>query len=75
MNNELNQSYVNIVSGDITGDGLIKMNDILKLASYIIDNSVMTEFYYIKAGDFTNDSDIKMNDVMKLATYALGGEE
>lgn len=75
LNDELHKTYINIVLGDVTGDGLIKMNDIMKLASYIIDNNVMTEFYYIEAGDFTNDSDIRMNDVMKLATYALGGEE
>jgi len=74
FNNKLYKTYFNIVFGDITGDGQIKMNDVMKLATYIIDNSIITESYYIEASDFTNDSMIKMNDVMKLATHVLGGE-
>jgi len=65
--------YLIIVKGDVTGDGLIKMNDVMKISKYIVESTGMSEKAYQIAADVTKDSSIKMNDVMKISQYIVEG--
>ena len=66
-------SYTIIVLGDVNGDGLVRMNDVMTIAEYIVDGTGIEEQYYKKAADVTLDSNIRMNDVMTIATYIVEG--
>lgn len=66
------KTYKIVVSGDVTGDGMIKMNDVMKLATHLVDGNILKE-EYLQAGDLTSDDNIKMNDLMKLATTMVNG--
>ena len=68
-----NFNYTLSVSGDITGDGEIKMSDIMKVANQVLDNTTIVGDCYLNAADVTNDGEIKMSDVMKLANIVLEG--
>lgn len=61
------ESYVVIVKGDVTKDGLVKMNDIMKIATYV-NREVALDEYELIAGDMDNDGYVKMNDVMRIAS-------
>ena len=60
---------INIV-GDITGDGLIKVNDVVKLNDFVLDKVELSE-KELSLVDFTGDSLIKVNDVVKLNDFVL----
>lgn len=65
-------SYVNIVKGDINGDGYAKMNDVMSLCRYIIESKGVNS-YYLLAADVNVDSYIRMNDVMTICKYIIEG--
>ncbi len=60
------------LAGDVTGDGYIKMNDVMKIANHIVNNNVLYNEYYT-AGDVTSDNKVKMNDIMKIASGIVNG--
>lgn len=62
-----------IVKGDVTGDGYVKMADVMKISNYIVENTGMTEEYYLMAADVIVDNSIKMTDVMKISNYIVEG--
>lgn len=74
--------YTISVSGDITGDGKVKINDLIKLYRYIKDQNnpekdeekkvKITETYYLLAADVTNENELKINDVDKIYKYLKG---
>ncbi len=66
------RSFIISLSGDVTGDGLIKMNDVMKIANEIVNGNILKNEYYF-AGDVTGDGFIKMNDVMKIASGLVNG--
>ncbi len=65
-------SYINIVKGDINGDGYAKMNDVMALCRYIIEAKGVKS-YYLLAADVNVDSYIRMNDVMAICKYIIEG--
>ncbi len=65
--------YVIIIKGDVTGDGQIRMNDVMKISTYLVEGTGLSEKYYKLAADVTSDSNIRMNDVMKISTYLVEG--
>lgn len=66
------KEYKIVLTGDVTGDGLVKMNDIMMIANHLIDNNTLKgEYFY--AADLTNDDKVKMNDLMKLANIMISG--
>jgi len=65
-------NYVIIVKGDITGDGYVKMNDVMKISKYIVEGNGLDSTLK-KAADVTGDNYIKMNDVMKISKYIVEG--
>ena len=63
--------YKIIVPGDVTGDGQIKMNDVMKISKYLVGDSELNDFKI--AADVTGDGQIRMNDVMKISKYLVEG--
>ena len=65
--------FVIILNGDVTGDGLIKVNDVMKISKYTVEGTGLEKFYCMKAADVTGDGLIKVNDVMKISKYTVEG--
>ena len=66
------KEYKIVLTGDVTGDGLVKMNDVMMIANHLIDNKTLNNEYFY-AADLTNDVKVKMNDLMKLANIMISG--
>lgn len=66
-------NYTVVVLGDVTGDGYVKMNDVMMISSYIVESSGLSDVYRLLAADVTGDGYIKMNDVMKISSYIVNG--
>lgn len=66
------KEYKIVLTGDVTGDGLVKMNDVMMIANHLIDNNTLKNEYFY-AADLTNDDKVKMNDLMKLANIMING--
>ena len=73
LNNE-EENYNVIVKGDLTGDGQIKMADVLKLARYKAGIDKNLEGAYLRAGDVVKDEKIGMPDILKLSRVLAGIE-
>ncbi len=54
--------------GDVTGDGVINVNDVMLLFQYA--NKQTSALAYASAADVTGDGVINVNDVMRLFQYA-----
>ena len=63
------------IKGDVTGNGEVKMADVMKVATHIIEGNVIKGEAFERAADVTSDGFIKMNDVMKMATFIIDGGE
>lgn len=65
--------YMIIVRGDVTGDGLIKVNDVMMISKYTVEGTGLENKYFRRAADVTNDSLVKVNDVMMISKYTVEG--
>ena len=65
--------YVIILKGDVTGDGLIKVNDVMMISKYTVEGTGLDNIYLLKAADVTGDNFVKVNDVMKISKYTVEG--
>ena len=59
------------IRGDVTGDGVVAINDVIKVARAVAGNLTLTEAETAMA-DVTGDGVIAINDVVKLARYVAG---
>ena len=59
------------MKGDVTGDGEVGMNDVIKVARAVAGSVVLTEEEKGSA-DVTGDGEVAMNDVIKLARDVAG---
>ena len=59
-----------IIPGDVTGDGVVAMNDILKINSYLLKRIQLTDAE-LAAADVTGDGYVAMNDILKINSYLL----
>lgn len=66
-------NYTIILRGDVTGDGLIRVNDVMKISKYTVEGTGLEERYNLLAADVTNDSLVRVNDVMKISKYTVEG--
>ena len=57
--------------GDVTGDGVVAINDVVKLARYVAGNITLLA-HEKEAADVTGDGVVAINDVVKLARYVAG---
>lgn len=63
--------YTIIVKGDVTGDGLVNIADVVKVADHTISQNILTDTYTKNAADVTGDNLINIADVVKIADYTL----
>lgn len=66
------KDYTIIVIGDVTSDGYVKMNDVIKISQYLVEGNGLDTIYK-KAADVTGDGYNKMNDVIKISKYLVEG--
>ena len=66
------KSYKIILTGDVNGDGYVKMNDVMRIANYLVNNSGLSNEYKV-AADINLDNNIRMNDLMRLANVMVNG--
>ena len=59
------------IRGDVTGDGVVAINDVVKVARAVAGSLTLTESEKALA-DVTGDGVIAINDVVKLARYVAG---
>lgn len=64
-NNSLINSYTNIITGDITKDGVVNVDDTTKLGEYLNNEVTLTE-YEIKAADINKDGTVSASDIERL---------
>ena len=72
--NDKEETFKTVVKGDVTGDGLLKMADLLKLARYKAGIDTNLEGAYLRAGDVVKDEKIGMPDILKLSRVLAGIE-
>lgn len=64
-------SYTISVKGDINGDGVVKINDLILVQSHILGKTNLTgEKFY--AADISGDGSIKINDLVMIQSHILG---
>lgn len=66
-------NYTIILRGDVTGDGLVKVNDVMRISQYTVEGTGLENRYNLLAADVTNDSLVKVNDVMRISKYTVEG--
>ena len=59
-----------IILGDLNGDEVINIQDIVLLVNIIIDNSIIDDFQ-MYSGDFNTDNDINVLDVIQLVSIII----
>ena len=64
--------YEVVVKGDLTGDGKVKMADLLKLARYKAGIDKDLKGAYLKAGDIIENKKIGIPDILKLSRKLAG---
>ncbi len=72
FNDEFVTEYVNVVPGDLDGDGIIRSRDCSVVKQYLIglrDNMYGTPQYY--AADFTRDGKVRLNDAERIQQYVV----
>lgn len=60
-----------VVKGDVTGDGYVRVNDIIKINNHIIGYSPISNSSEILAADVTGDNNLRVNDIVKINNYII----
>ncbi|MBR3249727.1 MAG: hypothetical protein IKF83_03390 [Clostridia bacterium] len=66
-----NRTYTLIVKGDINGDGLADIRDILGINKHRL-NKVKLIDEFLKAGNVNNDEAVDIRDILQINKYRLG---
>lgn len=67
------EEYALIIKGDLDGNGLLDMNDVLTIAKYIYGNNNNLDDIFVEAIDFDNNDIHNLEDIMKAAKTLTGG--
>ena len=59
------------IMGDVTSDGMVGMDDVVKLARAVAGNITLNEREE-KLADVTGDGEVAMGDVVKIARFVAG---
>ena len=65
-------SYLEVVDGDLTGDGKVNIADVSRLYAHIRGANLITSDYLLSLGNTTGDSKVNIADVSKLYTIVKG---
>ncbi len=60
-----------VIKGDVTGDGMVKAADYMRVKRAITDYTLLPGLYF-DAGDVNNDGDLKASDYMRIKNYIKG---
>ena len=60
-----------LLYGDVNGDGLLRMSDLIKIRNHILGDKSL-EGIYLEAADCNHDSYIRMSDLIKVRNQVLG---
>ena len=66
--------YTVIIHGDVDGDGILKLSDIMKIANYTYKNKNSLTGVFEVAADFDNNGTHNLQDIMKSAKALYGGK-
>jgi len=64
--------YTVIIHGDVDGDGVLKLSDIMKIANYTYKNKNSLLGVFELAADFDNNGNHNLQDIMKSAKALYG---
>ena len=65
--------YVVSVKGDITGDGISNINDVIRVSKCLTNKDEIVGMEYMNAADVTNDDKVNINDVIRLSKSLMSG--
>ena len=65
------KEYEVVIYGDVTGDGVIKATDYVKIKNYIMGNSSLSGVYK-EAADINKDGNVKATDYVKIKNHIMG---
>ena len=60
-----------VIRGDTSGDGLVKINDLILVQSQILKKIELDNYKFYSA-DLSQDGAIKINDLVMIQSYILG---
>lgn len=69
-NDNLLFQYTNIVYGDVTGDGIVNIADVIKIADHTVTKNILNEIE-MKAAEVTHDDVLTISDVIKIADHTV----
>ena len=58
-----------VVRGDVDGDGIINVSDLLGLINHIRENTLITEYPKFAAANVEEDEILNVSDQLKLNNY------
>jgi len=64
-------TVIDYVPGDLSGDGVVNMADVVNLRRYIVGGYDLS--INIDAADVNNDGSVNMADVVLIRRYVVGG--
>lgn len=65
------KKYTVVIMGDVSGDGKIMINDIVKIRNHLLSTSLLGGAG-ATAADVSGDGLIMINDIVKIRNYLLG---
>ena len=74
VSNELKTRYVISVKGDVTGDGNINSDDVIKMSRHIVKGNILTGDEFILAADMNNNGRIDINDIVRFVKNIIYAE-
>ena len=72
-NNRVNDSDIIVVKGELTGDGEVRINDVVRAVNAYVEAEVLEGPWFI-AADIATDNEIRINDVVSIVNLYVEGE-
>ena len=60
-----------LIYGDVNGDGMINISDLIKVRNHILKDNLLTDLFAL-AGDVNRDTIINISDLIKIRNHILG---
>ena len=70
---EKTYEYLFLLSGDVDGDGKLRLSDIMKIANYVYKNKNSLSDVYLLAADYDKNGSYNLQDIMKVANKVYKG--
>lgn len=70
-NQDLYGTFIAVVKGDVNGDGVVSLGDLVKIRNKILGSASFSEIQTM-SGDLNADGDVTMGDLIRIRNYILG---